>query len=404
MIRWHIGFYPTTLLEIAIVATVAAFGIETVLGHRQLEWRTPFTFPALAFVLAGAIAVVAAPDHTKALGLYRAYLIEPIAFGYVLANVASSSRRAALVLAGFAVAGVVVGVANSWVVLDALIHHAYQVTVTPPVVIYLTANATALFLVPLIAVAGSIVLHGVDRRERIVGAVFVVIAIPSVLLSFSRGGYLALAAVAVGLALSHQRRQWLLGGTVAAGLLLLLIPPIGSRIAVQLQNGYGNTVVGPGGRLALWSATLQMLKQHPFFGAGLSGFAQRMTTFWNSDHPNSNFIDPHNIVLNFWVETGLLGVIAFAWIMVVAFRATWRGWRRGRTEWRPIQLGVLLAFVALVTHGLVDVPYFKNDLSLEFWALIGLSWAWTSLGSTIATGQPAAQAKPAGAPPRVVSR
>jgi O-antigen ligase len=405
VIRWHVGFYPTTLLEIAIVATVAAFGLETFLGHRSLEWRTPFTFPALAFVLAGAIAVVAAPDHTKALGLYRAYLLEPIALAYVLANVVSSSRRAAFVLAGFGAAGVVVGVANSVVVLDALRRHAYQVTVTPPVVIYLTANATALFLVPLIAVAGSVLLHGADRRERILSALFLLAAIPSVLLSFSRGGYLALAAVAVGLALSHERRRWLLGGTLAAAVLLLLIPPIGARIAVQLQNGYGNTVVGPGGRLALWSATLQMLRQHLIFGAGLSGFAQRMTPFWNSDHPNSNFIDPHNIVLNFWVETGLLGVIVFAWIMVVAFRTTWRGWRRGPAEWRPIQLGVLLAIVAVVTHGLVDVPYFKNDLSLEFWALIGLSVAGIQLG--MAPGQSVAKDGPARAPtplPRVVSR
>jgi hypothetical protein len=33
--------------------------------------------------------------------------------------------------------------------------------------------------------------------------------------------------------------------------------------------------------------------------------------------------------------------------------------------------------VALVVHGLVDVPYFKNDLSLEFWTLVGLAWAGT---------------------------
>ena len=31
--------------------------------------------------------------------------------------------------------------------------------------------------------------------------------------------------------------------------------------------------------------------------------------------------------------------------------------------------------VAVVVHVLVDVPYFKNDLSLEFWVLVGLAWA-----------------------------
>ncbi len=51
------------------------------------------------------------------------------------------------------------------------------------------------------------------------------------------------------------------------------------------------------------------------------------------------------------------------------------------------RLGVLLALVGIVIHGLVDVPYFKNDLSLEFWVLLGVSWAGLRWGSLTA-GQP----------------
>jgi hypothetical protein len=35
-------------------------------------------------------------------------------------------------------------------------------------------------------------------------------------------------------------------------------------------------------------------------------------------------------------------------------------------------LGILGAFVVIVVHGLVDVPYFKNDLACLFWVLIAL--------------------------------
>ena len=138
-------------------------------------------------------------------------------------------------------------------------------------------------------------------------------------------------------------------------------------------GGQGSEVFRVRG-VRLWSATLQMLRQHIVFGAGLSGFADRLAPFWNANHPE-RFMDPHNIVLNFWVETGLLGLVAFAWILVSAFAVTWRGWRSAPSYWRPIELGVLLALVALVAHGLVDVPYFKNDLSLQFWALVALAWA-----------------------------
>jgi len=286
------------------------------------------------------------------------------------------------VLGGLAVAGVVVGVANSAVVLDAIRHHTLNPAVTAPVVIYTNANDVALFLVPLIAIAGSLVLYNTNQRVQVASVAFLVIAVASTLLSFSRGGYLALAAVALGLALSHRRRWWLVGAAAAIGVVLILIPPINHRLAVEVDFSNGsNTLVG---RFELWRVSLQMLQQHLLFGAGLSGFAQTIAPLWNPTHTD-RFIYPHNIVLTFWSETGLLGLVAFAWIMVTGFVQSWRGWRRQESRWRPIELGVFLALVAVVVHGLVDVPYFKNDLALEFWVLLGLALAgnrWSQTGAT----------------------
>jgi O-antigen ligase len=380
-IRWHVGFYPSTVLEVAVVLTVVAFVVETWRTGALPDLRTPLTLPAALFLLAGAISVVAAPDRRAALGIFRAYLIEPIAFFLVLAVAIRTTRQALFVFAGLAAAGVVVGIANSVVILDALRHHQVSAELTGPVVIYTNANDIALFLVPLIAVAGAVVLFGEDRRVRWAALVFVIIAIVSTLLSFSRGGYLALAAVSLGIALAHSRRWWLLGGAAGAAIVLLLIPPINRRVSVELDFANpANTLVG---RFGLWQATLKMLEQHPIFGAGLSGFAQVIAPYWNPFHTD-RFIYPHNIVLTFWSETGLLGLAAFAWILVTGFVISRRAWRDSSSEWRPIGLGVLLALVAVVVHGLVDVPYFKNDLSLEFWALLGL----TAASAAAATRRP----------------
>ena len=79
-VRWHLGPVPTTLLENAIIVTVALFAVETIRQRTQVIWRTPMLFPAALFLIAGAISVVVAPDHRAALGLYRAYFIEPMAF------------------------------------------------------------------------------------------------------------------------------------------------------------------------------------------------------------------------------------------------------------------------------------------------------------------------------------
>lgn len=393
-VRWHVGPLPTTILEDAILLTVLAFVAESRIDRTWPAWRTGMTLPAIVFLIAGAISVAVAPDHRAALGLYRAYFVEPMAFFVVLINAISSPRRALAVAGGLAVGGVIAGVANSAVVILALIHGTYDVVSTPPVVIYNTANATALYLVPLMAFGGAVVLHSTDQRERLAGGAFLLVGGVCVLLSFSRGGYLALGVVAVGLALSHRRKWRLLAGGVVVGAALLLVPPIRHRVATEVNLGDPhNTLVG---RTHLWSAALQMLRDHPVFGAGLSGFATVVAPYWNPNHPD-RFTYPHNIVLNFWTETGLLGVFAFAAILVVTFARCRRGWRHGTSGWRAVHLGVMLALVAVVVHGLVDVPYWKNDLSLEFWALLSLTFAPAALTPTPPHPLPRTPAR--GAPP-----
>ncbi len=377
-LRWHVGPVPTTLLENAILVTIAVFLVETIRQRAQLIWRTPMVFPAALFLVAGAISVVVAPDHHAAIGLYRAYFIEPMAFAFVLINVITTAQRALTMAAGLAVGGIVAGLANSVVVVQALRNHTYDVVNTPPVVIYNTANAVALFLVPLVAFAGAIALHSEHRRERGVAAVFAALGTVCVVLSFSRGGYLALGAVVIALALSHRRRLIIAGAGVVVAAGLMIVPAIRHRVLTELDFANGsNTLVG---RFHLWSVALQMLQDHPIFGAGLSGFATVIAPYWNPTNAD-RFTYPHNILLNSWTETGVLGVIALTWILFTGFRIGWRGWRSSPMAWRAVHLGVLVALVAVVVHGLVDVPYWKNDLSLELWALLSITLAGAAVSS-----------------------
>ena len=183
---------------------------------------------------------------------------------------------------------------------------------------------------------------------------------------------MALAVVTVVLAGVHGRRLLLVPAVLVFGALLTQVPAISSRLAHEFSpSDPNNTVLS---RLALWKVTLSMLGDHPLFGAGLFGFARTIDRYRGGVY-DEKLIYPHNIVLNFWSETGLLGLLAFVALLVQGLRTTWTAWRSGPPAWRGLQLGVLLALVAILVHGLVDVPYFKNDLSLEFWTLLGLSAA-----------------------------
>ena len=199
-VRWHYGPLPTTLLETGILVTIAIFAVESWRQRTRPAWRSPFALPALLFIVAGAISVLVAPSHSAALGLYRAYILEPIAFFVALSFVVRSWAQARLILLGLAISGIALAVPNAYVVLQAIRHHALNLAGAPPVAIYQTPNAVALFLIPLIAVASAIAIYAPDLRDRWATAAFLVITLPAALLTFSRGGYVALLIIGVLLA------------------------------------------------------------------------------------------------------------------------------------------------------------------------------------------------------------
>lgn len=370
-LRLRIGFYPTTLLEVTVLASVAALVVESWMARVWPSWPRNFTWPVLLLILAGAISVVIAPDRIKALGLYRAYIIEPIAFFAVVANVARTRRRALFVLAGLGSAGLVASALNIATVLNAIHRGTFEVGGNSPVAIYDTPNALALFLVPLVAMASALFIFDHERRIRVLAGGFVIVALAGIALSQSRGGYLALITVALALAIVHPRRKVLIPIVIIAGIVSTLVPPVATRLAHEFNfSDPSNSLAS---RLRLWAATIRLLRAHPIFGTGLSGFMASIGPYRNGQYTET-LMYPHNILLNAWTETGLLGLICFVWLFIKGGFNAWTGWRSGLQAWRPIELGVFIAVLAMVAHGLVDVPYWKNDLSVEFWTLIGVSY------------------------------
>jgi O-antigen ligase len=390
-VRWHVGPIPTDLLEVALLVTVAAYAVECRRAGTLPGWRSPYTLPAALFLLAGVISVAASPVHREALGLFRAYVVEPLLLFLVVVGTLRSEERARIVLGALWLGGLAAAVLNLLVIAQAARHHTLDTAVAAPAVIYNNVNELALFVVPLLAMAGAAVLHATDPWLRRAAALFFVIGGLAVLASLSRGGYLALAVVVLLLALTLPARRWLLPLLVLAGALFSRLPPVASRLGheVDLEDP-NNTLVH---RLKVWGATLRMLRDHPILGGGLSGFPKTVEPYRAAAGADP-LQYPHNILLNFWTETGILGVVAFGWVLVQGFRYTLRGWRRASRAWAPYHLGVAVALAAIVVHGLVDVPYWKNDLSAEFWILLGLSLAGLRAEGLVAEGPLRAGAQP----------
>lgn len=245
------------------------------------------------------------------------------------------------------------------------------------------ANAFSLFVTPLLAwlipdvvqrlrgSRDSIIAQNADALEiptaahwKYIYSAAWLVGAAGMFLSLSRGAWLGLALAATAYVLVSANKKLIISFAVA-GLVLIgvvaAVPNLRYRVTLPF-HGEKSAVA----RLSLWQTGLHMVKDNPVFGKGINGFSDNWDQY-NTDPNLEHYNFPHNILLNFWIDLGLLGMLGMA--AVLAWAAA-RGLLRRQ---RVAAFGMLLAVIAIVAHGLIDIPYLKNDLALAFWLLLAVS-------------------------------
>ncbi|MBP6945600.1 O-antigen ligase family protein [Patescibacteria group bacterium] len=411
LIRFQIAFLPTTVLELYIGILFGTFLFE---GRSQAiinGWKNlgHFRFPLIAWLITTLIAIFISPSLITGLGLWRAYILEPALIFFILCSVRAFSPSqtelspASRLLANrithslFLVTLIVTGWAVIQFVTGRGIPHPWDVSIaagrraTGP---FPYPNALALFVVPI----GALALTKLSSLRSILPFVTVIAAFLACLLARSDGGLIALSAAtwltlffSPPFSIPNTRytipiRKILIAVTTLILLLIALIPKLHQPILHELtfQNWSGKV------RMYMWRDTRAMLKDHWFFGAGFGGYPTVFKSYQRTTGIEV-FQYPHNIVLNVWSETGLPGLLAFASILLIWVYSVFR---RSSSVYAipdsryPI---LLLPLLVILIHGLIDVPYFKNDLAIVFWLLI---WITTQSSTPSVPLSPA----PAGSP------
>ena len=338
---------PWTVLEGFILI---AFAIWLIKGQAQdlflPEILGPYRAPFICLLAIATCAAIWAPDQSNALGVWKAYFIEPVHMFVMLRS--TFTERAdwtraltALGLTTIAIAGFAIfqkltglGLPIPW---DAD-RRATSIFEYP--------NAVGLFVAPIVT-AFCVV------RPRL-AIIAVPLGLVAVLLAKTEAALVAipvtlLATLLMSLAPSKTKITALVGSVVVAVAMLAIVPAVREKVLLQDYSGEV--------RRAQWSETVELLKDRPLQGAGLSGYP---TIFEPYHDPTlyEIFQYPHNIILNFWVEMGVFGIIAFIWIAIVTSKLAWI--RRHDT----LVLGAFAALLTMTIHGLIDVPFFKNDLAV----------------------------------------
>ena len=363
VVRFKYGPLSTTLLEGLVLATIAVYLVARWREHSLHFNRTPYDIPIALLLVAGAIAVFVPPDKWHALGLYRAFFVEPIAIFYVAVDLLRRPADTRLVLLGLGVGSSIFAVMN--IVAFAVAYAEGTIVLgSPPTALYTSSPEVALFLEPPLALAAGFVLFSSDSKDRLLAIAWMAFLLPALALTLSRGAYFAIAVLVAVAVISNRRRLRIAVGVavgaVVAVVLLSQVPLVQRRFAGQFDLGNSQGTIR--GRLSIFTDTLSGLRDHPIFGVGLGGYHY----LFRGKIPE---IYPHDVWLTFWVELGLLGLIAFA---AIYFGLLYRGWRampHVQGFYRPLLWGALGALILWGVHGLVDSPYWKNDMSVEFWII-----------------------------------
>jgi putative inorganic carbon (hco3(-)) transporter len=365
--------------EVLVGVSAASFAVHIVVGvvrvRRDRSGRVSLTTWALRdrFALAlaagllvvgvASLATVAEPDYIReSLRQFRWVILVPVVF-FVLLVATVTDRRARLLLATSFVAGGVFAAmaALTEVVLGGglAVESVSRATGLSP-----HPNALALYLARVSVFAlGAALLF----RQRLAPWWMLASAIllAGTTLTLSRGALVAIAVATIIMLLLGGARSYAVVASavsLAGGVILVVVAT--ERLLSLFDGGSGSL------RLELWRSSIAMIRDNPIFGVGLDQFLYQYLPRYVSPAawPERFTSHPHQIVLDVWLNLGIMGLLLAAFFVYFAVRRA-EGARQARDG---IRLAALGGISAGLVHGLFDNSYFLPDLAITFWIFMAL--------------------------------
>jgi O-antigen ligase len=234
--------------------------------------------------------------------------------------------------------------------------------------VYGSPNGVGLYLGRCLPFALAYVVLPIGQWRRWYGAIGGATMLLAVLLSQSRGAILLGLPAALVVFLLFWRGRRAVIPLVIAGAVAILGLLVLSQVLPRLTDLSGNTAFF---REHLWYSSINLIREHPVTGAGLDQFLYwyRGRYLLPEAWAEPNLSIPHNILLNHWVNLGILGVLVGVWFQVIFWRKLWYV-RRRVLGTDPLFLALVLGLSGgmadFLGHGLVDVGYFSINLAFVF--------------------------------------
>lgn len=235
-------------------------------------------------------------------------------------------------------------------------------------------NAFGEVLVMLIPLAVALMFASRGWGGRFLGLVGAVLGTGSLIMTYSRAGWIGLLVAALVFLFLWNRK--LLPIVIALGFVSVPLWP--DAVLNRVLTIFNMKDTSTSSRFPLYQAALRLLEQHPIQGAGLGSDVVRATVKnTNLYYGEAPFVHSHNVYLQIWAETGLLGLLSFlasmGWAVKKGFKTVFG--KQGSYPVRMIVIGGVSALLGILVCGIADFIWHYPRVMLMFWFVFAITLA-----------------------------
>ena len=359
LIKISVFTIPFTVLELAIYALflIWFFQKKETFSFKNFPW------PPVALLLAGLIvSTLFSQNQTISLGIMKGWFFAPLVFAFVASQVLKTERQikgvfAALVFGG---AGIALVGFYYFFIGDLTFDGRLQA-------FYLSPNHMAMAVAPALLAGLWFLLSAKSSAEKAAWGLSSALIFFAFYFTYSYAGWLAAFFGVLFLlffsSVSKNSKIAIVGFLVFAALSLIVFQAGGEKFSnIFSERGQFAS------RLTIWTAAAELIKEHPIVGIGPGMFQEEYLALQPQFPPYLEWAvpQPHNVFLAFWLQTGIFGLIAFIWLLILFFK---RGFEMIKKDSGTAVLCLSL-MIYILLHGLVDTTYWKNDLAVIFWLTV----------------------------------
>lgn len=195
----------------------------------------------------------------------------------------------------------------------------------------------------------------------------------ALILTYSRGSWLGWGAsiFSFGVMLKRWREIWVI--LTLVGILLSLATPLQERLfsLVSPQTDFSINE-----RMQAMEDGLKLGLEHPVLGVGYG--RGQLRAGLREQHENAqteytHIAHTHNMYVELFAQTGLLGLGAFLWLLCHTLSKALGAAGHLDDASRVFHLGIVAAWIAFAVTGLGDVPFYHHEIRILFFTLLALT-------------------------------